>query len=80
MVASESQGSARPSTPSAVLITRVWWEAGADQPSRARLVAVDVDGRTAEVGRAANLDEVLAATRDWIEKFLDQVEMLDGGR
>ncbi len=80
MVASEPQGSARRSTPSAVLITRVWWEEGADQPFRARLVAIDVDGRRTEVGLAADLDETLAASRDWIKKFLDQVKMLDGER
>jgi hypothetical protein len=68
VAASEVSGSAARRIPSATLILRVWRETDSEQPFRARLVAVDGDGDTTELGVAADADAVLAAVRRWIEQ------------
>ena len=68
MSASGVSGSAGKRTPSATLIMRVWWERDSEQPFRARIAAVDVDGGTTEVGVVADPDAAVATVRRWIEE------------
>ena len=76
MMPAPAAGSTGPGGPSptGVLLIRVWTEGPADQPQlRARLVSrlsVEDDDTTSTF--ASSLDEIVAATRDWLERFRDR--------
>jgi hypothetical protein len=56
-----------------VLIIRVWHEDGADDGAglRARLVgSLDIETESSDVAVAANVDDVVAQTRKWLEQFV----------
>jgi hypothetical protein len=59
--------------PASVLIIRVWWEPGAPQPLRARLVGVTHTGVVRNVGAVVNRDTILTAVGAWMDQFVSQV-------
>jgi hypothetical protein len=58
----------------AILITRVWWETGADQPLRARFIAADVEHGATDVGLAANVQDALTKFGEWLTTFVRLVD------
>jgi hypothetical protein len=63
---------ARHADATGVLIIRVWHEDGGrpDGAFRARLVgSLDIEAESSDVAVAANIDDVLAHTRSWLEQF-----------
>jgi hypothetical protein len=58
------------STPSGALVLRVWWEAKSAEPFRARVLAVEPDGRTSELGTVADLSEAITLIRNWMNEFV----------
>jgi hypothetical protein len=69
-----SPTSVRLETPTGSLILRVWWESGSPHPFRARLLSVDPDGRTANLGTTADPAAALAMIQRWMEEFVSKAK------